>query len=90
MISVLLGLAITIGLLFLGTHLLQKYGRINNEEFNLLYAGYFSIKAIIKIGEVVTLALLGSASLSLAGGALFMIAIDSLFAYYFFKKSNVL
>lgn len=89
MMQILLSLVLVIGVLFLGTYLLTKYGRVNQDDMNLLYAGYFSIKALIKIAEVGAVVLLGAASVQLMTGALVAILFDSIFGYFFFKRANV-
>jgi hypothetical protein len=88
--EILLNLVLVLGLLFLGQYLLQKHTRLNSDDFNLLYAGYFSIKGIMKLSEIITISLMGAASLQLLAGALLMLIVDSAFAYFFFKRSGAL
>lgn len=90
MAEVLVGLVIVVGLLFLGTYLLNKYGQINNQDVNLLYAGYFSIGVIMKLGTIITSLIFGTITMGALAGAGVGLLISSLFAYYFFNKANVL
>lgn len=90
MVELLVSLVVVIGLLFLGTYLLTKYGRINNDDMNLLYAGYFSIGAIMKLSTIIISLIFGTITMGVLAGAGVGLLISSLFAYYFFSKANVL